>query len=311
MSSHASGSMVDSLGWVFSRQRERLVEPIYDYLSRRIDDANPSRLSSPCLGQLPVSSSLVLDGTGPRLTIQLPYLSAMGLETISRFDRVFAFSGGIGAYCAYLAQVHGCLNHDLSHYLTSIDQEARQAHRLPFTAMMKLLNKFISKQPVYSHLCYMDLFRHVISKEFLSLPIDELAPNFIPYVAMPKILRPLAVTAENGFDRASITVAELMAAGMKIPHIYDGGSCVRRSSLAMAYDAAYTAGYLPVRSRLLNSHDATVILTTLMDGLPEHVCAINLFEGKKADYQRAIDIISLLFNIPSKRYQRDLELAYL
>jgi len=112
---HNSELSVDRLGQVFSKQRRQLVRPIHDYLLSQNTQNTPNRKRSRYIGKLPVSSSLVLDGTGPRLTIQLPYLSAMGFDTINSFDHIFAFSGGVGAYCAYLAQVHGCLNHELSY----------------------------------------------------------------------------------------------------------------------------------------------------------------------------------------------------
>lgn len=314
---HNSLGFIDKSLDAYSRKRQELVQPIRDYLANTSlsKRGESNDVGSDLLGDMSLpfskSCSLILDGTGPRLTAQLPYLNAMGPDTLLSFDHVFAFSGGIGAYCAYLAQTHGYLNHELSHYFTSIDRQARLAHRLSFPAFLGLLNKFISKKPLYSRLCYMDLFRHIVSQDFMRLPLDQIAPNFIPYVALPKRLRPLAVTAENGFDRAAITMAEVMAAGMKIPHIYGAGTRVRRSSLANAYDATYTSGYWSVRSRLIESHEVTVILTMSPDGLPEHVCGVDVLRGKNPHYQFTYDIFSLLFNIPNKRYQRDLELAYL
>ncbi len=274
----------------YALRRQQLVKPICDYLSENA--GMPHRL--------------ILDGTGPRLTVHLPYLNGMGVNILDQFEDVHAFSGGIGAYCIYLAQRQGYLKHDFSHYFTEVDRQARVAHRQSLKQYVVLARNYLLKQPLYDSLCYMNLFRYVIQDEFLQAPLDDVAPNFIPYVALPERIRPVPVTADNGFDRSKMSVSEVMEVGMKIPRVYSDFNRHRK-----AFDATYTAGYWNTRLRISESLPSTVILSTNPSGVSYDACVIDILDGKNPRYQRLFDLMTLILNLPNGRYQRDLRLAYL
>ncbi len=273
----------------YALRRQQLVKPIHDYLSE--NSGLPHRL--------------ILDGTGPRLTVHLPYLNGMGADTVDHFEDVHAFSGGIGAYCIYLAQRQGYLKHDFSHYFTEVDRQARVAHKQPLKQYLVLARKYLLKQPLYDSLCYMNLFRYVIKDEFLRAALDDVAPNFIPYVALPERIRPVAVTADNGFDRSAMSISDVMEVGMKIPRIYSDFSRHRR-----AFDATYTSGYWNTRLRISESLSSTVILSTNSGGVSYDACVMDILGGKNPRYQILFDMMTLILNLPNGRYQRDLRLAY-
>jgi len=275
----------------YSWQREQLVAPINSYLQQNTN-----------------KPSLLLDGTGPRLTMHLPYLSGLGMNTLKSFEHVHAFSGGIGAYCAFLGQSLGALRQDLEYYYDGADRHARHTHRQPLLQYSKLLAQFIRKRPIYNQLHYMEFFRALLNEKFLQSPIDSVAPNFIPYIAHPDHFGPIALTAKNDFDRSKLTIYEVMAMSMKIPAFY---STPEDGLLGSAYDATYTSGYWSARNKLAASFGSGVVLSLYPRGLAKHLCVIDLAKNKKVKPYILYDMLALVLNIPNKRYKNDLHLAYL
>lgn len=277
----------------YTAHRQTLVDPIKHYLKQQSSKKNIK------------DHSLLLDGTGPRLTLHLPYLKGIEAEIGKPFKRVYAFSGGIGAYCVYLAQANNFLNYEVQDYFASVDYQARLAHKISFKDYAKLLKNIFTKKPIYNSLRYMQLFRYIIKDEFFNLPLKQIAPNFIPYIALPERIRPVAVSKQNGFDRSTLTIGQVMEMGMKIPRLYS------KSELALnAFDSTYTPGYWNTRQQLSKSEKSIVILTTNENKLSDTACIINILQGKNVRYQTSFDIISLLLNIPNPHYQKDLLLAY-
>lgn len=283
----------------YDLQRKKLVDPISDYLTLHSDKEN---------------IDLLLDGTGPRFTVQLPYLC--GLSTnLERFNNIHAFSGGVAAYCVFLAQQHGFVKREPSYYFNTADKMVRESHYLTMKEKLSLISRIYNKKSIYDDLPYMRFFLNLIKPEFFQLTLNEIAPNFIPYIAYPNSLKPIAISKSNGFDVSKITIEEVMVPSMKIPHIYSGdfGSTKRQhhsvDKLESAFDATYVAGYWPFRSRLSKS-TPLVALTMTEKGLDEQSCRVNILNGKTARMSIGKDITSLLLNIPNRRYKGDLTLAY-
>ena len=277
---------------IYTINREQLVEPIFDYLQK--NNVN--------------ETSLILDGTGPRFSMQLPFLAGLGIDNIQSFKEIHAFSGGIGAYCVYLAQSLGALRFDLEYYYEAADKHARNSHRQPLLQYPKMLGNLLKKRPIYTELHYMKFFESVLTDDFLNASIDSVAPNFKPYIAHPDHYGPIAICSEKNFDRSMLSMHDVMSMSMKIPAIY---STPGETKMDQAYDATFTEGYWNMRNKLTASFDSAVVLSLFPRGITKQNCIIDLAKDKNVKTYLLFDMLTLVMNIPNKRYKNDLQMAYL
>jgi hypothetical protein len=249
--------------------------------------------------------NLVLDGTGPRVTMLLPYLKAAGEDTLAQFDKVCAFSGGVYAYLNYLAYQANAYLHSVSRYMQELDKTLRAAHRQGPFQLLRMCANYIGKRPLYADEPFRRVVEFSFKPDFLRARLVDVAPNFYPFVGVYGLSQPVPIDEANGFSRQTLTVGEALAMAVKIPFLYGGGTVEDKY-----FDANYAEGFLLARQKLLRSGRKTLVMTMWNQGEQENVQFVNICPGKNPRAVIRKDIASILFNIPNPKYRDDLQMAY-
>jgi len=248
---------------------------------------------------------LVLDGTGPRVTMLLPFLQASGRDTLSAFERVYAFSGGVYAYFNYLAYNAGAYKHPVNCYYNELDKTLRSAHRQKKPQLLHLVKNYINKRPLYPYEPFRDVVDFSFDRDFLNSKLIDVAPNFYPYIGIYGQSEPVPLDEANGFDRQNITVRDALAMAVKVPFLYGGGT-----KEDIYYDANYAPGFLMARHKLLSNGNKTLCMTMWEYGIKNDAHFVNISRGREAKKILRRDVVSILFNIPNRYYEEDLRLTY-
>lgn len=250
-------------------------------------------------------SQLVLDGTGPRVTMLLPYLKAAGMDNLRSFDRIYAFSGGVYAFLNCVAYHHGAYVHPVEHYYKELDRKLRSSHRHGRLPLLNLLQNYLRKQPLFPHQPFRDVMDFSFTQEFLNTRLVAVAPNFYPLIGVFGKSEPVPLTHEHGFDRNNITVRDALAMAVKIPFLYGGNTRDDKY-----FDANYASGFLLARNKLLNNGQQTLLMTMWEKKGRPGVEVINIARGRPPKKIMRKDVLSILLNVPNRYYEEDLKLTY-
>jgi hypothetical protein len=248
---------------------------------------------------------LVLDGTGPRVTMLLPFLKAAGMDNLRSFDRIYAFSGGVYAFFNCVAYHHGAYVHPVEHYYKELDKKLRSSHRHGRLPLFNLLQNYLRKQPLFPRQPFREVMDFSFTQEFLDTRLVEVAPNFYPLVGVYGKSEPLPLTAEHGFDRDNMTVRDALTMSVKIPFLYGGNTKDDRF-----FDANYASGFLLARNKLLNNGHQTLLMTMWEKKDRPGVDVVNIARGRPPKKIIRNDVLSILFNFPNRYYEEDLKLTY-
>jgi len=251
-----------------------------------------------------VQPQLILDGTGPRITLHLPYLIAMQ-ERLVEFKKVHAFSGGIMAYLVARAHTLNGLRYPVSDYSRDLDKVIRRSHKQPAYKIPIMVKRFFSGAPVYERPVYMDLATYAFKDEFLQTHVHQVAPALIAYVGDSRKSGPVPITNTVGINYARLTVSELMQMALKIPFLY------RDPEGTAFYDATYAPGFLALRRRLIDDSARSLLLTMWdTDTSSTGSELIRIYSGKRPKRRVQLDILHILFNVPNSHYRKDIQRAF-
>jgi len=248
---------------------------------------------------------LVLDGTGPRVTMLLPFLKAAGMDAIKSFDRIYAFSGGVYAYLNSVAYHHGAYVHPVEHYYRELDRKLRSSHRHGRLSMLVLLKNYFDKRPLFPSQPFREVMDFSFNQEFLNSRLVDVAPNFYPLVGIYGQSEPRPLSVEHGFDRENITVRDALAMSVKIPFLYGGNT-----KEDMFFDANYASGFLSARGKLLSNGYKTLLMTMWEGKDRPGIDVVNIAQGRDPKKIMRFDVMSILFNLPNRYYEEDLKLTY-
>jgi len=252
------------------------------------------------------STDLLLEGTGPRVTMALPYLSSLDIEELAKFKEIHAFSGGVYAYLVCVAEKTGFLLKPIEDYFKTLDPIVRAAHNKQNLQFLRILKRAIFKQPLYSDTHYMDVARATFKPEFLEAKLSDLSDNFSPYVGVIGSKKPVPIASVDGQSKESITVGNVITYAMRIPFLFG-----KPSLKAPFYDANYAPAFIEVRRELINS-DRNMLALSMWNkasrGTTQFVNLVSADEKAKKVFRR--DISSVVFNRANPMFEQDLRRAY-
>lgn len=274
----------------YKNQRENLSAPIRNFIQRHESE----------------STRLLLEGTDPRVTMMMPYLSGVGMEVLEKFSEIHVFSGSTFAYINYIAFEKNHYLHPLKTYYGGLDKAIRYAHNKSRFQPLYQMIKFLTGKPLYGNLPYKEIFDYAFTREFLDTPFTEVSSNLVPYIGVYGKDHPVALTKENGFETDKITVEELLTMAMKVPFLYG-----RATKQDPYYDANYCRNFKTGRDQLINSEVKTLAISMWSKkpkGNTEFIHVLGDQEVPKKVFRN--DIMSVVLNYPNPRYAQDLYLTY-
>lgn len=243
-------------------------------------------------GEMP---RLVLDGTGPGVTMHLPLLNLLGDARLQKFERVDGFSGGALAFIVFWAHGKRLLRGESQDFIQTFDQNFRSNHHdhllSPLTSVIRLL----MKKPAFGESKIRKHIRYIFSDKFLAMKASDLPENFVCYVAVNKSTE--IETVDHAYRlKNALDMESLLSALVAIPFAYGAIN-------GSYYDAVYGPDFRSVYAKLTKDNvQPTLVLSMRRSGAQANTTFIRPTTVKNAKSRLKSDSLRLLLNFPNSIY---------
>lgn len=250
---------------------------------------------------MPESSVLVMDSTGPSVTKHYEFLSILGKDRLSRFQRVESFSGGTFSLFGYLAVMSQATSHPVEFYFQNFEKKFRRAHhQSPVSIFTHMINLARHKSFNFGDQAIERTLRLIFSDDFLSTRISEIPDNFQPYLTDARNNKLVASREATGI----FTVHDLLLASTRVPFFY--GIHTRHKY----FDAAFASNYREKVQSYRSSPTPVLISTPWKAGWKGNAYNVKCFDSSNPQREMLLDFVRLALNLPNTKYNRDLALAF-
>ncbi|MEQ1875557.1 MAG: hypothetical protein ABL958_02860 [Bdellovibrionia bacterium] len=254
-------------------------------------------------GQTDQAPSLILDSTGPGLTMHLPVLEALSKMGMGSFQEIHAFSGGAMAYVCQWAKDEGFLKHSVEYYAENYDKIFRQNHHRGFWSPLKALFLMLLGKSAWSYSTMATHLHQMFKPEFMAAPVSILPENFTFYLGRKDSGEVVTMDAKARRE-SNLTMEEALTAIVGMPGIYG-------YTPNSFYDSVYSPGYKAFYRNLLRVKRPKVIVAAIAkQGSVRGNFYVNPLGNGLLKSRMMGDIFRLLFNMPNPQYRRDISAAW-
>ena len=259
------------------------------------------------LHNTPEDSVLVLDSIGPAFTRHYLLLSAIGLDRLSRFKAVHAYSGGVFALFGFLGFTSGNAQLAYEDFLVAgTERKFREFHHPkslgPMRVMYNLMrykSAFLSTKPI------IDSLEYIFKPEYLSRTLKSFPSNIRIHLG-DKIKREIAVVKSDAIqDFGTASIKDLIALATKVPFVYGD-----RTHSDRYFDAAFSKSYRKDLHETLATGRATLVSTPWKSGERGSIRYVKCVEHTNAKHKMLGDFTRLLLNLPIRDWGQDIAMAF-
>ena len=253
----------------------------------------------------PSEARLILDGTGPGLTMHFPALRTLGSARLRRFGEVHAFSGGVLAYLGWDAFESGNWQNPRDEIVFNVERRFRKFHhRRPWSAGGALAN-LVRRRPAFGASPIDALLRYLFTDAFLARPVTTLPGTFHPYLSSCGAEDPRSIHDLSEADSHALTLFDLIRASIRMPAVYGGGT-----PDDPYYDAVFAPGFRRTYHALLNDERPTLVFTMWRSGSRGNTTFVRTIRGSRPRMRLYADLLGLLLNVPRPVYTAEMVQAF-
>ena len=247
-------------------------------------------------------STLVLDSTGPSLMKHYLILNHLGMERVSRFQKVHTFSGGTFALFGMHAGKTGNFKHAMGEYYQTLDSTMRKNHRVTLPVFSHALNFARQRSLLDSPAPLLKTIEYIFSDEYLNSSFADIAPRVGNVHAWLGSERTAVSMSAKAPSCDTMSMRQLILASTHVPFLYGPSQSY--------YDAAFSPGYRKVLGDIRGTGRPTLFVTPWKSGRRGDVWYVNPFLPANQKRVMANDLARLLMGIPNPNYARELRAIF-
>lgn len=270
-----------------------------------------AEISDDLAAHAPEESCLLLDSTGPSFTRQYIVLNAIGVENLSRFGEIHAFSGSVYALFGFMAFATG-RNRVSIESLCHEEAETvfRNQHHVGRFSGLRSISKLMVGKPAFSSVNPLVESLEYMFGDFVDQPFSAFGSNIHVYLAKSKD-EPLLVLSNN--ERCSteleklrqLPIKHIIAMAANVPIVYGGA----RAGTPY-FDPVYTAHYVPTLKQITSTDRHTLISTPWRSGQKDNRRYLNCYPAGNARWLMLKDFTRLVSGQRNVSWSRDIYTAF-
>lgn len=270
-----------------------------------------SEVSDDLATHAPEDSCLLLDSTGPSFTRQYIVLNAIGIERLTRFGEIHAFSGSVYALFGFLAFATG-RNRVSIDSLCHAQAETvfRNQHHSGRFSGMRSVARLMRGRPAFGTVEPLVASLEYMFGDFVDRPFSEFGSNIHVYLASARNA-PLLVLSNNERCSPELTalrdlpVKQVIAMAANVPMVYGGA----RAGTPY-FDPVYTEHYVQTLKRLSAMPRHILISTPWRSGQKENRRYLNCYPSGNARWLMLKDFARLVSGRRNVSWSRDIYTAF-
>lgn len=246
------------------------------------------------------STVMILDGTGPCVSMHFPNLSLLSFSDLQTLKSVYAFSGGIFAFVSIFARENGFLRHDPEEYVANLDKKFRSFHHKGLSQLPLVFWRYLRKGSLYGADPLLRHVEYVFKPDFLAADVSALPKNFKPYLCD----RQKDCAKEIDVVKGGMTIRELLAASVMIPFLYGDAAMPEWS------DVIYSKDFKSVYFGITRDPGPKIVSTMWKGGRKDDRVFLCTLRGGSPRRRLFGDIAKLVLNIPNSNFRHDMERGF-